>query len=140
MAEESSFDSHEEQGDKRAERERESGPEPGHLSPEDVSYMESVQKKRLIVMILAGIVILVLGFFAGKNLAAHKNAAVESPSESIAAVQLIEPVAGERIEPDAAAVDPSEQADASTPGTESARSAASATGMEEILNTMEEAV
>ena len=43
------------------------------LTPEDVAYMESVQKKRLIIMIIAGIVVLVLGFLAGKNLASLKS-------------------------------------------------------------------
>ena len=35
--------------------------------------MESVQKKRLIIMIIAGIVVLVLGFLAGQNLASLKS-------------------------------------------------------------------
>ncbi len=43
------------------------------LTPEDVAYMESVQKKRLVIMIIAGIVVLVLGFLAGKNLASLKS-------------------------------------------------------------------
>ena len=39
------------------------------LTPEDIAYMEAVQKKRVKFMIIAGIIIMILGFFAGKNMA-----------------------------------------------------------------------
>ncbi|MFT0848077.1 hypothetical protein VR010_10015 [Actinomycetaceae bacterium L2_0104] len=39
------------------------------LSPEDIAYMQAVQKKRLIVMVVAGIVLMVLGFLAGRHIA-----------------------------------------------------------------------
>lgn len=58
----------------------------GGLTPEDIAYMQSVQKKRLVVMIIAGIVLMVLGFFAGKNMAQSRNdsGAVDFPDRSIA--------------------------------------------------------
>lgn len=43
------------------------------LTPEDIAYMEAVQKKRLKFMIVAGIIIMILGFFAGKHMAESKS-------------------------------------------------------------------
>lgn len=37
--------------------------------------MERVQKKRLVIVIIAGIVVLILGFLAGQNLSSLKSAA-----------------------------------------------------------------
>ena len=55
------------------------------LTPEDIAYMEAVQKKRVKFMIVAGIIIMILGFFAGKNMAQSKDdsQAIEFPAHSI---------------------------------------------------------
>lgn len=55
------------------------------LTPEDIAYMEAVQKKRVKFMIIAGIIIMILGFFAGKNMAQSKDdsQAIEFPAHSI---------------------------------------------------------
>ena len=55
------------------------------LTPEDIAYMQSVQKKRVKFMIVAGIIIMILGFFAGKNLAASRDDSqdVNVPAHSI---------------------------------------------------------
>ena len=55
------------------------------LTPEDIAYMEAVQKKRVKFMIVAGIIIMILGFFAGKNMAQSKDdsQAIEFPAYSI---------------------------------------------------------
>ncbi|MFT3943079.1 MAG: hypothetical protein QM705_04555 [Ancrocorticia sp.] len=57
----------------------------GGLTPEDIAYMEAVQKKRVRFMIVAGIIIMILGFFAGKNMAESKkdSQAIEFPAHSI---------------------------------------------------------
>ena len=43
------------------------------LTPEDIAYMQTVQKKRLIVMVVAGLVLMVLGFLAGKHIAGGRS-------------------------------------------------------------------
>ena len=55
------------------------------LTPEDIAYMEAVQKKRVKFMIIAGIIIMILGFFAGKNMAQSKDdsQAIEFRAHSI---------------------------------------------------------
>lgn len=51
-----------------------SQPTESGLTPEEIAYMERVQKKRLVIVIIAGIVVLILGFLAGQNLSSLKSA------------------------------------------------------------------
>lgn len=58
----------------------------GGLTPEDIAYMEAVQKKRVRFMIVAGIIVMILGFFAGKNIMAESkkdSQVIEFPDHSI---------------------------------------------------------
>ncbi|MGO1592342.1 MAG: hypothetical protein ACTHW1_04980 [Ancrocorticia sp.] len=53
------------------------------LSPEDIAYMERVQKKRLVITIILGVILLVVGFFAGTNLASLGSQAPDHDQQAV---------------------------------------------------------
>lgn len=60
------------------------------FTPEQLAMIKSVQKKRLIIALIAGIVMAVMAFFAGGNLREKMNERDSAPELAPAVVMIVE--------------------------------------------------
>lgn len=61
------------------------------LSDEELAELKRIQRKRFIVAAIAGVVLMIVAFFAGQNLADRGSESIGTPERAVSVVVLVQP-------------------------------------------------